>query len=117
MLLFGKVIRQIGRGVLGPREFRVKEVQGPALRPHVDFAPGHIERNITATVPGAADLIKSSTRWQVLGVWKPLKLVKRDPLIFADWRSVPDSDYLDLCRDKTHGPEKNLYVSTVKTWK
>jgi hypothetical protein len=65
-------------------------------------------------VPGAAELIKASSRWQILGVWKPTKLVQRDPIVFADWRTVPDSDYLDLVRDKTWGPEKKMVATIVK---
>jgi hypothetical protein len=51
-------------------------------------------------VPGGADLVRNSTRWQLLGVWRLIKPVQRDPLVLTDSRSVPDSDNRDLSRDK-----------------
>jgi len=113
VILFGKVIRQLERGALQPREYKGKKFQPPAPRPHVDFAPDYAEANaITMAPQGAAELIKNSTRWQLLGVWKPIKVVQRDPLTLTDARSVPDSDYRDLSREKAW-PGMNLWASTI----
>jgi len=40
VILFGKVVRQLGRGFIEPREYRGKKIQAPAPRPHIDFCPG-----------------------------------------------------------------------------
>jgi hypothetical protein len=51
-------------------------------------------------------------RWQILGLWRPTKPVQRDPLVLADARSVPDSDFRDLDRTRTNGAGKKM-VNTV----
>lgn len=50
-------------------------------------------------------MISAASRWQILGVWRPIKDVHRDPFAFTDSRSIPDSDYRDLV-----GPK---YVSSL----
>lgn len=32
------------------------------------------------------------TRWGIINAWRPLKLIRREPLAVCDVRSVPDSD-------------------------
>lgn len=39
-----------------------------------------------------------SGRWQIVNVWRPLKTIQKDPLAFADPRTVPDSDLIPLKR-------------------
>ena len=113
MLFFGKINRGLARGALEPRDYKGKTVQPPAPRPHVDFAPDYAAANVCTMAPGADELLKNASRFQVLGAWKPTKVIQRDPLVFADWRTVPESDYLDIVRDKTW-PGKGLVASTIK---
>jgi hypothetical protein len=101
VILFAKNLRQLKRGALQPHEYKGKQIQAPSQRVHVDFAPANAEATMGIMVPGGTDLIQNSTRWQILGVWTPTKLVNRDPLALMDSRSIPESDYLDLSRDKT----------------
>jgi hypothetical protein len=49
----------------------------------------------------------------MLGIWKPIKTVQRDPLILTDSQSVPDSDFWDICMDETFGPEAKFVASTL----
>ena len=116
MIVFGKVIRQLGRGALKAREFKGAKIQAPSPRPHVDFAADNAETQVRTMVPGGADLVKSATRWQILGVWRPTKPVQRDPLVLTDSRSVPDSDFRDLPRDKNMGTGGEICCVYVKAW-
>jgi hypothetical protein len=59
--------------------------------------------------PEVKEWIESGDRWQVLGIWRPLKTVARDPLVLTDSRSVPATDYRDLSREKVLGGKK-LYI-------
>ena len=120
VLLFGKIIRELPRDGLPARDFKDpqtlkgRKIQAPSPRPHIDFAPDYAESNAATMMPEAANLIKNASRWQILGVWSPTKIVKRDPFVLADARTVPDSDLLDLPRDKTWGPDRKLVATTVK---
>jgi hypothetical protein len=141
VVLFANMIRQLPRNALGPREFGGKKVQAPSPRPHVDMSPENAKTFAVNRIPGnswnsssgvegleIAQLIDNATRWQLLGIWRPIKPVKRDPLVLTDSRSIPDSDYKDLPRDKTlpnvewvlsmlrHGNEEHRwhYLSDMK---
>ena len=127
VIVFTHTIRGLARGSLKPREFGGKKIQAPAPRPHVDFSPENTEEFVRGRIgsagPGApspaevSEMIKNATRWQVLGIWKPLTTVERDPLVLIDSRSVPDSDYCDLVRDKTAklmGREMKWVLSMLK---
>lgn len=100
VIIFAKVIRRLRRDALKAREFEGAKVQAPSPRSHVDFAQDNAELQACRMVPGGADLVRNSTRWQLLGVWRLIKPVQRDPLVLTDSRSVPDSDNRDLSRDK-----------------
>jgi hypothetical protein len=128
VIVFTSALRGLARGSLKPREFGGKKVQAPSPRPHVDFSPENAEEFVRSRIPGSAGpgalgsaevlaLIRNAPRWQVLGIWKPLKTVERDPLVLIDSRSVPDSDYCDLVRDKTAklmGREMKWVLSMLK---
>lgn len=90
------------------------KVQAPSPRAHIDFAANYAEGMMNHYAPGNTDLIKNSSRWQILGIWTPLKVVQRDPLCLADARTVPDSDLFDLSREKTWGKEKNIHITTAR---
>lgn len=112
-------MRQLPRDSLSARDFKDpntqkgRKIQAPSPRAHIDFAPDFAAANTSTMMPEAAELIKSASRWQILGVWSPTKTVQRDAFVLADGRTVPDSDLLDLPRDKTW-PERKLVVTTVK---
>ena len=113
-------MRQLPRDALSARDFKDpqtlkgRKIQAPSPRPHIDFAPDYAESNAASMMPEAAALIKICSRWQILGIWSPTKIVQRDPFVLADARTVPDSDLLDLPRDMTWGPERKLVATTVK---
>lgn len=126
VVLFANILRQLPRDSLGPREFRGKKVQAPSPRPHVDFSPEKIKDAAIIRIAGngwnpnggvgageIAQLIDNAARWQLLNIWKPIKLVQRDALILTDSRSVPDSDYKDLVRDKT-APDRKWVLSMLR---
>jgi hypothetical protein len=125
VVVFSNALRGLPRDSLKPREFGGKKVQAPSPRPHVDFSPENAEEFVLSRIPSSggperaevASLIANTPRWQVLGIWKPLKPVQRDPLVLIDSRSVPDSDYCDLLRDKTAklmGREMKWVLSMLK---
>ncbi|PVH76917.1 hypothetical protein DL98DRAFT_657107 [Cadophora sp. DSE1049] len=92
--------------------FEENESQGPAKKPHIDFGPVGARstlRNWRQDIADeAADIIAAEEeaerlpggikenykgrRWGMYGTWMPLSQVKRDPLAFAEWRSVKDED-------------------------
>lgn len=49
----------------------------------------------------------------MIGIWKHLKTVQRDPLILTDSQSVPDADFRDLCMNRTFGPDVKYVLSTL----
>ena len=110
--MFGHVIRQLPRDALKAKDYTVGQVQAPSPKAHVDFSPTNIELSLSRMVPQASSLIHSHSRWQVLGVWRPLKTITRDPLILADARSVPTADYRELSRQKTTGQDTYVTVLT-----
>lgn len=38
----------------------------------------------------------SKSRWAIINVWRPIRKITRDPLAFADARTVPDSDLVPV---------------------
>jgi hypothetical protein len=112
VIVFTNALRGLARGALKPREFGGRKVQAPSPRPHVDFAPENAKEFVRSRIPAQAgpgapesakivEMVENASRWQVLGIWKPLKTVERDPLVLTDSRSIPDNDFCDLHRDKT----------------
>lgn len=69
----------------------------PSSHPHVDYASGtaYIEgtKRELNLPPQIVSLFDTSSRFAVLGLWRPLKTVRRDPLAVCDATSAPDSDY------------------------
>lgn len=69
----------------------------PSSHPHVDYASG--EAYIDGTKrelnlpPSLASLFNTSSRFAFLGLWRPLKTIRRDPFTVCDATTVPDSDY------------------------
>lgn len=113
MIVFGHVIRQLKRDTLKGVEFTIGQVQAPSPKAHVDFSETNIEASLGRVIPGAVDWMNSgkAKRWQVLGIWRPIKTVSRDPLVLTDSRSVPAGDYRDLSREKSLG--QKLYVTMI----
>jgi hypothetical protein len=83
----------------------------PARRPHADFDVEACFSFITGTRPQLAEVIKSGKRWQIMGIWRPLKTVKRDSLALLDAQSVENCDYVKLPHDY-HG--RALTVTILK---
>ena len=110
----GLIQRAFARDALAPQEFIPGKVQAPSPRPHVDIAPESAESFANRLTPEAAAMIRASSRWQILGIWKPVKNIQRDPLIFADWRSIPSSDYCLLERYDREDPRMNTASSMLK---
>lgn len=55
-------------------------------------------------------LYTSSSRWAYLGLWRPLKTIKRDPLAVCDSKTVPDEDFLIRGRKFGSGIESGNYI-------
>jgi hypothetical protein len=99
VIVFGQVLRAHQRDALAPHEVIAGKTQGPSPRAHCDFSLEDATR-FTSLIPGSVEMISTASRWQILGIWKPIKPVHRDPLAFTDSQSVPDSDYRDVVGPK-----------------
>lgn len=74
--------------------------KGPAKRPHVDVTKdfafdvlkGQLEKH------NKSDEIESALagRWGLLNIWKPLKVVQKNPLAVTDGATFPTEDLFDL---------------------
>lgn len=97
----------------------MKNYTGPAHRCHIDvstkFAPNvaktHLERlnKDTSVLDG---------KWQLLNIWRPLKIVRKHPLAVSDARTVPYSDQHILSYERAvtiDGVEKTIPVETAFT--
>ncbi|KAF2853197.1 hypothetical protein T440DRAFT_466183 [Plenodomus tracheiphilus IPT5] len=89
----------------------------PSSHPHVDYANG--APYIAGTIrelnlpPPFTSLFTSSTRFAFLGLWRPLKTVRRDPLAVCDATTVPDADYQIRLREfsRTGNKSANYVLS------
>lgn len=65
------------------------------FRVHIDQSeisgPGRVRRHVPED---AERLLK--TRVQILNVWRPVKIVEKDPLALCDDRTCPDSDLVPV---------------------
>ncbi|KZL87899.1 ga4 desaturase [Colletotrichum incanum] len=70
----------------------ILKMQPPAMFVHVDQSYQGAEV-VLDRLPEAEMLRgKTKTRWGIVNIWQPLKLVQREPLAVCDARSVEDSD-------------------------
>jgi hypothetical protein len=83
---------------LDPAAFGKNGPRSPAIRPHADFHAATFPAFFSAGKPEMAKYIASGKRWQVLGIWRPLKTIKRSPLAVCDARTIPDSDFVAIPR-------------------
>lgn len=90
------------RAHTSPASKGVQDAQGrwqdiPAGHPHVDYAdtPGAMlgTRAELSLPPSIDTLFDTTSRYAFLGMWRPLKAVRRDALAVCDAATVPDKDY------------------------
>ena len=90
------------RAHTSPSEEGIQDTKGrwqniPSGHPHVDYAGSSsaLEGTIAELnlPPHIAALFSTSLRYCFLGMWRPLKTVKRDPLAVCDATSVAEDDY------------------------
>lgn len=68
----------------------------PAMSCHVDQSFLGSRQTLEHAYPQDAEVL-ARHRWGIVNVWRPVKLVERDPLAVCDWRSVdPDSDLIGI---------------------
>ncbi|KAK3314258.1 hypothetical protein B0H66DRAFT_568095 [Apodospora peruviana] len=91
----------------------------PAPKPHMDYSPAgartHIRKYHLSLTAAAKDIIaaedellsqgkplkdhysdSNGPHWALYSIWRPLKLVKRDPLALLDQRTLADEDYIPV---------------------
>lgn len=72
-----------------------RKYSGPALRPHVDitstFGPTLFRYQGQELYK---DVTENHKHWQIVNAWRPLKTIRKDPLVVADATSVAWEDYL-----------------------
>lgn len=86
----------------------------PSGHPHVDYSGR--PQDLAGTLdelkfpPPIHELFTSARRFAMVNVWRPLFLVRRDPLAVADAVSVPEGDYLVRERQFRSGVRSGNYV-------
>jgi len=96
---------------------RTESAGSPAPKVHLDFAPAgartHLRKyhpitfKLASSIIEAEDKLISSgiaadeigkwydgTRWALFSIWRPLKVVKRDPLALSSTATFPKGDYV-----------------------
>jgi len=106
------VIRDIEKSDPTHPEYGPGIKKGPAGRPHADFDPHVIANFLSNVQPRLAEHIGSGKRWQIIGVWRPLKLVQRDPLAVLDAMTVQEGDFVSVPR--VYGAGKLSSTSIMK---
>ena len=70
-------------------------LRGPVQRVHIDQSykagPERVKHHLPAEAEG---LLKG--RYQIINVWRPIKIIRKDPLGVADATSVPDDDLVPV---------------------
>jgi hypothetical protein len=96
------VFNHVMRAHTSPSQKGILDPQGrwqdiPSGHPHVDYAGSLSAIKGTQAELDLPDhistLFSTSSRFAFLGMWRPLKTIKRDPLAVCDATSVPDEDY------------------------
>lgn len=86
----------------------------PTGHPHVDYCgdPTCLEgtRQELNLSPGISSLYSSSSRYAYLGAWRPLKMLRKDPLAVCDVTTVPETDYQLRLREFRSGVKSGNYV-------
>jgi len=65
----------------------------------VDFHAATCPSFFSGGRPDLARYIASGKRWQIIGVWRPLKTVHKNPLALCDARTVDEADFEKVERD------------------
>ncbi|KAE8416407.1 hypothetical protein BDV36DRAFT_297102 [Aspergillus pseudocaelatus] len=93
---------------------KATSVMVPARHVHVDQSESGafevLKDNVTALE--AERLLK--TRWAIVNIWRPLKVVPRDPLAVSDARSFHDEDLLEIYGRVPGKQEKKDYDAATK---
>ena len=87
--------------------------RAPARYVHVDQSYNGAEQLRSLMVNAIPNeeikrILTESPRFQILTVWRPLKTIQRDPLAFADARSIPEED-LQPAQGKAEGLPNEMY--------
>ncbi|KAL3424786.1 hypothetical protein PVAG01_04067 [Phlyctema vagabunda] len=116
--VFNHAFRQAsGPDCKGKLDEKGRPMNTPAAHPHVDYSgvPEHIEESIKELIhlgvpDGIAKHFKTCSRFCFINAWRPLKPIKKDPLVLADATTVPGSDYQIRNRRFRSGIESANYV-------
>ncbi|KXH47070.1 GA4 desaturase [Colletotrichum nymphaeae SA-01] len=95
---------------------QVLNMQPPAMFIHVDQSYKGAEV-VLDRLPEAEMLrAKTKTRWGIINVWHPLKLVQREPLAVCDARSVEESDLRPVTTRIVLGKPPNTINKDNEQW-
>ncbi|KAK1496538.1 GA4 desaturase [Colletotrichum tamarilloi] len=95
---------------------QVLNMQPPAMFIHVDQSYKGAEV-VLDRLPEAEMLrTKTKTRWGIINVWHPLKLVQREPLAVCDARSVEESDLRPVTTRIVLGKPPNTINKDNEQW-
>jgi hypothetical protein len=80
---------------LNPKAYGKDGPRSPAIPPYAGIDAKSCPE-FSGNRPQLASPMKTGGRWQILGVWRPLKTVKRSPMALLDARTVQSSDCVEI---------------------
>lgn len=81
----------------------------PARRPHVDVTSNFAPILFGWDLPDLyAATLESGAHWQMINAWRPLKTIKKSPVVVCDTASVQWEDYMAVPQPEV-GPDVDGY--------
>ncbi|KAI9163864.1 Hydroxylase/desaturase CTB9 [Paramyrothecium foliicola] len=91
--------------------------RGPVQRVHIDQSYDAAKSRVPFHLPEESEeLLKG--RYQIINVWRPIRIVERDPLAIAEAHSVSDSDLIvtELIYPKRRGETLQVRQNDSQKW-
>ena len=94
-----------------------KLLREPVLYVHNDYTEASAPRRLREILPDEADALLA-TRFAIIQVWRPLKVIVRNPLAVADARSIAPEDLIATERRYPHrvGETYRLRYNRAHAW-
>lgn len=91
--------------------------RGPVRGAHVDQSYRGAELRLRWELPDEADELLQH-RYQIINIWRPIKVIQKDPIGVADATSVPDADLVagELVEDEYQGESWVARRSPTHRW-
>lgn len=97
VIVFNHIIRTGSSSLVDDKAY-LSGPPGPAPRVHIDQTPKGANQLLKRILTHDVVAEVSSSRWQIINAWRPLKTIQKDPLAVTDSTTVPESDLVPLKR-------------------